>query len=459
MSLSICLNMIVKNEGHIIADTLKNICSYIDLDYWVICDTGSTDNTKEEITNFFKTVDISGELHEEEWKGFAYNRTKAVQLAENKGDFLLFFDADDRIVGDFKLDKSKLKLGYSYYFKYGTTIHWRRLGLVDNSCKWSYRGVVHEVHHQEKPCINIMLEGDYYIHTNYVVGNRNIDPIKKFKKDAKDLINAIDNKIDPEYYNRYHFYTGESYRFAEMYDESIEYYIKTTKLNGWTQERYWSCYWAGKLLMLQNKTEEAFYYFLLSYEFDPTRWECFYTMIKHYREGSKHKLAYGLYKLLREMDEPFENKLFIIKDIHEYLLYFELTIILYYVKDYNASVIAFKKLFSHKKLPTHIVLQVEKNFTFYEPYFDKTKTEIKELYTLKKEFDEYYLLSTTHSNKLMLPNKVSFQENENENYKEPEEISEGVHFDISNEMKKEVEEEIRSHDNKQIKLTVTEKIN
>ena len=59
----------------------------------------------------------------------------------------------------------------------------------------------------------------------------------------------------------------------------------------------------------------------------------------------------------------------------------------------------------------------------------------------------------------MLPNKVSFQENENENYKEPEEISEGVHFDISNEMKKEVEEEIRSHDNKQIKLTVTEKIN
>ena len=115
MSLSICLNMIVKNEGHIIADTLKNICSYIDLDY-IIHDTGSTDNTKEEIKNFFKTVDISGELHEEEWKGFAYNRTKAVQLAENKGDFLLFFDADDRIVGDFKLDKSKLKLGYSYYF-------------------------------------------------------------------------------------------------------------------------------------------------------------------------------------------------------------------------------------------------------------------------------------------------------------------------------------------------------
>ena len=33
------------------------------------------------------------------------------------------------------------------------------------------------------------------------------------------------------------------------------------------KRRYWSCYWAGKLLMLQNKTEEALL-FLLSYEFD-----------------------------------------------------------------------------------------------------------------------------------------------------------------------------------------------
>ena len=465
MSLTICLNMIVKNEGHIIADTLKNICSYIDLDYWVICDTGSTDNTKEEITKFFKTVDISGELHEEEWKGFAYNRTKAVQLAENKGDFLLFFDADDRIVGDFKIDKSELKLGYSYYFKYGTTIHWRRLGLVDNSCKWSYKGVVHEVHHQEKPCINIMLEGDYYIHTNYVVGNRNINPIKKFQNDAKDLVNAIKSNKDPEYYNRYHFYTGESYRFAEMYDESIKYYIKTTKLNGWTQEKYWSCYWAGRLLMeKKNKTEEAFYYFLLSYEFDPTRWECFYTMIKHYRTKNQHKVAYGLYKLLREMTEPFENKLFIMKDIHDHLLYFELTIILYYVKDYEASVDVFKKLFSNKKLPKHLVSQVAKNFTFYEKHFDKTQPKIEELYMLKKEFDNRYLLSTNMNDKIMVPNKVSFWKNNNENgiekYKDQEQLSKGIDFDISQEIKKEVENEIKSHDDdNKIKLTVTEKIN
>lgn len=35
--------MIVKNESKIIAETLHNISKYID--YWIISDTGSTDNT------------------------------------------------------------------------------------------------------------------------------------------------------------------------------------------------------------------------------------------------------------------------------------------------------------------------------------------------------------------------------------------------------------------------------
>ena len=41
---TICLNMIVKNESKIIRETLVNICKYIKLDYWVISDTGSSDD-------------------------------------------------------------------------------------------------------------------------------------------------------------------------------------------------------------------------------------------------------------------------------------------------------------------------------------------------------------------------------------------------------------------------------
>ena len=80
--------MIVKNESHIIEETLKNICQYVPLDYWVISDTGSSDNTKEIIENFFKMKNIPGELIDNKWKDFAYNRTKALECAFNKTDYL-----------------------------------------------------------------------------------------------------------------------------------------------------------------------------------------------------------------------------------------------------------------------------------------------------------------------------------------------------------------------------------
>lgn len=50
----LCLNMIVKNEGHIIKNTLIKLLNKITFDYWVISDTGSTDKTKEIILDFFK---------------------------------------------------------------------------------------------------------------------------------------------------------------------------------------------------------------------------------------------------------------------------------------------------------------------------------------------------------------------------------------------------------------------
>ena len=116
---TICLNMIVKNESHIIIETLKNLCSYIDFSYWVISDTGSTDNTKELIIDFFKDKGVPGELVEHEWVDFAYNRTKALECAFNKSDYVLIMDADDIIKGDIIFPK--IMSADTYTFKFGTS--------------------------------------------------------------------------------------------------------------------------------------------------------------------------------------------------------------------------------------------------------------------------------------------------------------------------------------------------
>ena len=52
MKPKLTLCMIVKNESHIILECLNSI--YNILDYWVICDTGSTDGTQDIIKKFFE---------------------------------------------------------------------------------------------------------------------------------------------------------------------------------------------------------------------------------------------------------------------------------------------------------------------------------------------------------------------------------------------------------------------
>ena len=78
-----CLNMIVKNESHVIRETFDNLLKYIPFDYWVISDTGSTDGTQDIIKNYFKEKNIAGELVFHEWKDFGHNRTMALEAAYN----------------------------------------------------------------------------------------------------------------------------------------------------------------------------------------------------------------------------------------------------------------------------------------------------------------------------------------------------------------------------------------
>src|SRR3972149_12094275 len=88
---TICLTMIVKNESKIITRCLDSVINYID--YWVICDTGSSDNTIEIIIDYFKDR-IKGELYAIPWQDFGYNRSQAVKLSRGKADYLLLMDAD-----------------------------------------------------------------------------------------------------------------------------------------------------------------------------------------------------------------------------------------------------------------------------------------------------------------------------------------------------------------------------
>ena len=81
---TLCFITMCKNEEHCIKQTLESVYKYID--YWVVCDTGSTDKTCEIVTEFFKEKNIPGELFVDEWIGFDKNKTLMFQRAYQKTD-------------------------------------------------------------------------------------------------------------------------------------------------------------------------------------------------------------------------------------------------------------------------------------------------------------------------------------------------------------------------------------
>ena len=134
---TICLNMIVKNESHIIRETLENIMAHIPIDYWVICDTGSTDTTISDIISFFEEKKIPGDIHKHEWIDFGTNRTLALKEAFGKTDYLLIFDADDCFQGNLILPS---ELTRDKYFLKMDGGNYHRPLLVNNRKKWKFRG-------------------------------------------------------------------------------------------------------------------------------------------------------------------------------------------------------------------------------------------------------------------------------------------------------------------------------
>ncbi len=77
---TVCLNMIVRDESPVIRRSLASVKNLID--YWVIVDTGSADDTKEIIKEFMK--DVPGELHERPWVNFEHNRNEALYSCQEQ---------------------------------------------------------------------------------------------------------------------------------------------------------------------------------------------------------------------------------------------------------------------------------------------------------------------------------------------------------------------------------------
>jgi hypothetical protein len=326
--------MIVKNESHIIISTLEKLCSYVEFDYWVISDTGSTDNTKELIIDFFKEKQINGELVEHDWQDFGYNRTKALESAHNKTDYLLIFDADDTINGDFKLPDEITADRYDFIF--GKVFSYARPLLINNRIKWEFKGVLHEYLSTNEKVTDAQIDGDYYVESGKT-GSRSKDP-NKYYNDATILENAFNKEkgINDGLANRYAFYCAQSYKDAgeAHWDKSIEWYKKCLTLNNWCQEKYYSCLTIGDLYKNKGDTDNAVLYWCKTMEYDNERIEGIVNAMTCLRETGNNIMVNALYYKYKNYNKnPSLEKLFIDYSKYNYELEYNNSICAYYVND------------------------------------------------------------------------------------------------------------------------------
>ena len=151
----------------------------------------------------------------------------------------------------------------------------------------------------------------------------------KFDRDIQLLTQGL---VDLPNNDRYTFYLANSYRDKGDNIAAIEMYKQRIKIGGWIEEIWESYYNIGKCYMRIGDEAQAIYYWMEAHHKHKPRIENLYEIVKYYRHKEMYDLAYLFYQLAdyERKHNTYWHSLFLQKDIYDYLLDYELTIIGYY---------------------------------------------------------------------------------------------------------------------------------
>ncbi|MFJ5304009.1 glycosyltransferase [Streptomyces sp. NPDC088350] len=351
---TLCLCMIVKNESLVIERCLEAVRPLVD--YWVISDTGSTDGTQELIR---KVLDgVPGELHEDPWVDFGHNRTRNIQHARGKADYLLTLDADHVLRQDGPLPR--LTAG-SYMLRYdapGTQHRFKH--LMRGDWLWRYEGVTHEYPRTDEPDTQENL--DALVIEDQADGGCRSD---KFERDARLLRRELARDPDNP---RTVFYLANTERDLGHAEEAIALYERRAAMGGWGEEVYCSLVEAGTLRA--EKTGDwpgAMDAFSRAWDGRPQRLEACYELASRLRTAGRYRTAHALLGDVVGRPEP-GDLLFTKPWVYRWGLLFEFSITAYWVGEFAASVEACDRLLALPDLPASIRRQTMTNREFAAPH-------------------------------------------------------------------------------------------
>lgn len=366
--------MIVKNESKIITRLLDSIIDIIDC--YCICDTGSTDNTTQLLYEYFFAHNIPGNVISEPFKNFEHNRTFALEACKDpantgkiSADYILLLDADMVLMKgpDFNIDSFKQQLltaDVFHLFQGSDRFSYKNVRIVKNNLGIKYWGVTHEVISTPDGTKYSQIERNTLFIDDIGDGGAKAD---KFERDIRLLTQGLVEKPNND---RYTFYLANSYRDSGNREKAIEMYKKRIEIGGWFDEVWHSYYSIGRCYNWLGQPELAIAYWMLAYDYFPKRLENIYEIIHHYRNESKHKLAYEFYRIAQEqlkgVDKSKIDYLFLQNDVYDYKIDYEYSIVGYYYNPENIDMAALSmRVLTARNIEESIMKNVMSNYKFY----------------------------------------------------------------------------------------------
>ena len=305
---AICLNMIVKNEAHIVGQVLDSVAPLISS--WVIVDTGSDDGTQDLIRLQLSRLGIPGQLYERPWRNFGHNRTEALTLAQGCGDYIWVIDADDLLVGTPDFTGLSADIYHLRYTNAGGAF-WRAQMFRDGA-RLRYEGAVHEYIVADGVCRQERLEGDYHVEFREL-GSRSTSG-DKFARDRDVLLREVEhNPEDP----RSVFYLAESYFSLGDFANARAWYARRSEMGGWAEETYFAMYrLADSMAKLGEAWPDIQDAYLRAWAFRPVRAEPLYEIAREYRKNQRYALGYLFAQRAAGIPLPGQDSFYLKADVY-----------------------------------------------------------------------------------------------------------------------------------------------
>ncbi len=317
--------MIVKDEAHVIERCLRSVLPLVD--WWVVCDTGSSDGTQEVVRRVMG--DRPGQLLEQAWVNFGHNRQLALDAARalpcsTPDDIALWIDADEEFVDlpgeadrqagepsewlDLPAESDALALQVQF-----GDLRYHRVGGVRLGRAWQWREPLHEhlwlegavVTHLQAPQVLVRKEGA-----------RSKDP-DTYRKDTELLEAELRRRPDDA---RTQFYLAQSLADSGETERAVEAYrLRAANRSGWESERALALHRLARCLeLLGRPVDEVADAYAAAWDAAPHRAEPLVDLARVERTRERHHVAQVFAERAVSLARPASDELFVDDSVYRW---------------------------------------------------------------------------------------------------------------------------------------------